>query len=110
MDCARASELMLEFVEGTLPPDVSEELRIHVESCQRCMRELEAQSSRTRALQALGQAHEKAPDELAQEISESIRKTRSTWYFVRRYWIPAGIFAVVLAVVIVAILFVTGVL
>jgi hypothetical protein len=89
---------MVEFVEGTLAKDLHEEVKRHVESCPRCMSELEQVSSTSRILQALGSEHLCAPDDLDEEIHRSIRKT-GAWYFVGKYGIPAGIAAAVLALV-----------
>lgn len=100
MDCAKANEMMLEFVEGVLDDDACRELKEHVAECSACMMQLEKQSSRTRILQALGPVS--APEDLAGEISTSIRQTDS-WYFVKRYGIPAGIVAAVVALILIAI-------
>jgi hypothetical protein len=90
---------MLEFVEGTLSPALSTAVRRHIDSCASCYKELEAHSSRTRALKKLGRVD--APDQW-KEISWSIR--RAGWvYFVRRFGIPVAIFGAVLAVGLVAL-------
>jgi anti-sigma factor RsiW len=79
---------MLEFVEGTLPRNLKAAVAEHIGRCPACMAELEAHSSRTRALQKLGRV--KAPDQW-REISRSIRK--AGWlYFLRRYGVPAAAF------------------
>jgi len=96
--------MMVDFVEGNLPADLSEEVRLHVEACPECMSELEKVSSTSRVLRVLGRETVRAPDDLVEEISETIKKT-GTWYFVRRYGIPAGIFAAVIAIVILAFAF-----
>lgn len=88
MDCSTAQGLMLEFVEGALPDRVADGLREHIKSCPACMKELEKQSSRTRALQSLERVH--APDQWG-EISRSIRRT-GPWYYVLKYGVAALIF------------------
>jgi len=85
---------MLEFVEGTLPATLSAAVAEHIRECPSCMLELEAQSSRTRALQKLGRVS--APDQW-QEISRSIRRA-GFWYHLRRYGLPAAVFGVAAAV------------
>lgn len=102
MDCARANEFMIEFVEGTLPADEHDELKEHVESCQVCMKVLEEVSSTSRVLQALGKNQFAAPEDLGDEISQSIRKTPS-WYFLKRYGVPAGVIAAIVALVLLAL-------
>ncbi len=101
MDCAKANELMVEFVEGTLSQDVHRRVKEHVENCPQCLKELEKVSSTSRILQALGRQVVKAPEDLDREITQSIRNA-GAWYFVKRYGIPAGIFAAVIALVILA--------
>jgi len=98
MDCSTCREMMLEFVEGTLPAKVAAGVAEHVKSCPSCMKELEKQSSRTRVLQSLGRVQ--APDQW-EEISRSIRRT-GPWYFVTKYGIVAVIAGIVAAVAIVA--------
>jgi hypothetical protein len=84
---------MLEFVEGTLPANLSAAMARHIRECPSCMQELESQSSRTRALQKIGRVQ--APDQW-REISTSIR--RAGWaYFVRRYGVPAVGFGITAA-------------
>ncbi|MHC4711803.1 MAG: anti-sigma factor family protein [Planctomycetota bacterium] len=104
MDCSKANELMVEFVEGTLAEDAHREVTDHIENCADCMTELEKVSSTSRILRALGHEVVRAPDDLDLEITRSIRNT-GTWYFVKRYGIPAGIFAAVIALVLLAIAF-----
>ena len=98
MDCSTAQGLMLEFVEGALPDKVADGLREHIRSCPECMKALEQQSSRTRALQSLERVQ--APDQWS-EISRSIRRT-GPWYYVTKYAVAALIFglAAVAAIVI----------
>ena len=102
MDCSRANELMVDFVEGNLAEEDALRVKNHVESCPACMKELEKVSSTSRILQALGSETVKAPEDLDQEIKASIRMA-GRWYFLRRYGVPAGIFAAVMALVLLAI-------
>jgi len=102
MDCAEVNELMVDFVEGGLSPEVHEQVRMHIDGCGDCMAELEKVSSTSRILQALGRETVKAPDDLDLEISETLRRS-PTWYFLRRYGIPAAAFAAVIALVVLAI-------
>jgi hypothetical protein len=98
MDCSTCREMMLEFVEGTLPAKVAAGVAAHVKSCPSCMKELERQSSRTRVLQSLGRV--KAPDQW-DEISRSIRRT-GPWYFVAKYGVVAAVAGLVAAIVVIA--------
>lgn len=102
MDCARANEFMIEFVEGTLPADQHEKVKEHVEGCRACMKDLEEVSSTSRVLQALGKNQLAAPEDLGEEISQSIRKTPS-WYFLKRYGVPAGVVVAIVALVLLAL-------
>lgn len=103
MDCATVRSLMLEFVEGTLSPEVAAEVKAHIEGCPACMAELEKQSSRTRVLQSLGRV--KAPDQW-EEISATITRTgNSNWYWVKRYGIPAAIFGATAAIVAITLIY-----
>lgn len=104
MDCSKANELMIDFVEGNLAEDEHREVTQHVENCAVCMKELEQVSSTSRILQVLGDETVKAPPDLDEEITATIRRT-GRWYFVKRYGIPAGIFAAVIALVLLAIAF-----
>jgi len=104
MDCEKARELMLEFVEGTLSPRQAEEVKAHVESCPECMRELEDQSSRTRALQALGRV--RAPDqweEISRAIDEPGARVRPGGWkgWIRRWWPALVVLAIVAAAVVI---------
>ncbi len=104
MDCAKANELMIDFVEGSLDAGLHEEVASHVDGCSACMGELEKVSSTSRILQALAHETVRAPDDLDIEISRTLRRTPK-WYFLRRYGVPAGIFAAVIAIVLLAIAF-----
>ena len=103
MDCAKANDLLLDFVEGALAEDVQREVQRHVDGCEKCMRELENLAGTTRTLQALGRTKVPPPPQLDSDIANTIKKTDATWYFARRYGIPAAIFAAVLAVALLAV-------
>ena len=102
MDCSTVRDMMLEFVEGTLPPKVAEGVKEHIESCPACMEALEKQSSRTRALQSLSRV--KAPDQW-DEISRTI-KHRHAWRPAARYGLLAAILALALVAVVVALAYI----
>ncbi len=94
MDCSTSRELMLEFVEGTLPPKVAAGVAEHIKSCPKCRQELEAQSSRTRVLQSLGRVE--APDQW-DEISRSIGTARPANLLSRKsFWVGVVIGIIVL--------------
>jgi anti-sigma factor RsiW len=104
MDCSTSKGLMLEFVEGTLTPNLAEAVKQHIERCPSCLAELERQSSRTRALQKLGRMP--APDQW-EEINRSIRNAGWT-YFLKRYGIPAAAFGCAAAFVVLVVTFTTS--
>ncbi len=53
MDCQRVQENFIDYQDGSLPPDVSAELRAHLASCPTCQREWSALQEITSKLDAL---------------------------------------------------------
>jgi mycothiol system anti-sigma-R factor len=69
--CADVIQRMYEFLDGELSPEVDEQIRHHLQCCQRCFPEFEHERVFLRFLERRAQI-EKAPPSLRRRIFEAL--------------------------------------
>ena len=89
MKCEKVSDLISCYLDGCLPPNKAEAVRIHIDGCARCRAEMVAEQVSTRALGSPVKSFD-APDVLAQVKSRVSGKqaARPRWQ-----WAFAGVAA-----------------
>lgn len=89
MKCERVSDLISSYLDGCLPANKAEAVRIHIGGCDRCRAEMAAEQVATRALGSPVKSFD-APDVLAQVKSRVVRRqtARPRWQ-----WAFAGVAA-----------------
>jgi anti-sigma factor RsiW len=74
MACASGVQLLMEYLEGTLPPDLQEDIERHVSSCERCTAFVASYRETPRIVREVTAAG--MPRELEDSLMEFLRARR----------------------------------
>lgn len=72
--CREALERLYEYLDGELTPESADEVRRHVEVCERCFPELQLQTRFRDAVRRAAAGQPPCPDELRRKVGALLRE------------------------------------
>ncbi len=74
LSCQEALQRIYEYLDGELPPRVTDEVRRHIEICEGCYPEVKLTSELREALQRAARGQPCCPDDLRDRVAAMLRQ------------------------------------